>query len=314
MTELAALASEAARHWHGTPVRLINARENAVFEMTLPDGTHAALRLHRMGYQSDAAIQSELWWTAALAAKGVPVPEPLATVNSDQLVRLGTGRMASAVRWLDGDPLGKHGQPFDMPTDRVVRRYHALGQMIARVHDTTDALALPDFFIRPRWDIPGLVGEAPLWGRFWDHPAAAADQRKTLISARGFLANWLSRQTDAPGLIHADVLRENVLVHGDRLSLIDFDDSGIGFRHQDLGTALVQNLYEPAYTVIRDALISGYAETRPVTVEAVEVFALARTCASVGWTMPRLAPDDPIHRSHIARAVMWADVVMRRYM
>jgi Ser/Thr protein kinase RdoA (MazF antagonist) len=314
MTDLSALAHQAAVHWGGTPIRLIDARENAVFEMALPDGTRAALRLHRIGYQSDAAIQSELWWTAALAAKGVAVPEPLAASNGDRLVRLGTGRMASVVRWLDGDPLGKHGQSFDMPSDRVVRLYHALGQMIARVHDTTDTLALPDFFIRPRWDIPGLVGEAPLWGRFWDHPAATADQRKTLIAARTFLTAWLSQQTDTLGPIHADVLRENVLVHGDRLSLIDFDDSGIGFRHHDLGTALIQNLYEPAYTAIRDALILGYAETRPVTVEAVEVFALARTCASVGWTMPRLAPDDPIHRSHIARAVMWADVVMRRYM
>jgi Ser/Thr protein kinase RdoA (MazF antagonist) len=313
MTDLAALAREAAVHWGGTPTRLIDARENAVYEMALLDGTRAALRLHRMGYQSDAAIRSELWWTAALAAQGVPVPEPLATVNGDQLVRLANGRMASAVRWLAGEPLGESGQPFDLPTDRLVRLHHRLGQMLAKLHDATDALTLPDFFIRPRWDIPGLVGDAPFWGRFWDHPAAEAGQRQALIAAREFLKAWLSRQTGPLGPIHADVLRENVLVHGDRLALIDFDDSGIGFRHHDLGTALIQNLYEPAYTAIRDALIAGYAETRPVTVEDVEVFALARTCASVGWTMPRLAADDPIHRSHIARAVMWADVVMGQY-
>ncbi|MES2146070.1 MAG: phosphotransferase [Pseudomonadota bacterium] len=314
MTDLAALAPEAAAHWRGTPLRLINARENAVFEMALPDGGRAALRLHRMGYQSDAAIRSELWWTAALAAQGVPVPEPLATANGDLLVRLGTGRMASAVRWLSGEPLGVSLQPFDLPTDRLVRLHHALGQMLARLHDATDALVLPDDFIRPRWDVPGLVGEAPFWGRFWDHPAADAAQRQTLLAARDFLTTWLSRQTDTPGPIHADVLRENVLVDGDRLSLIDFDDSGIGFRHHDLGTALIYSVCEPAYPAIRDALLAGYAQTRLATVEAIELFALARACASVGWTMPRLAADDPIHRSHIARAVMWADVVMRRYM
>lgn len=313
MTDITALAQKAANHWRGTPIRLISARENAVFEMALPAGRRAALRLHRIGYQSDAAIRSEQWWTAALAARGVPVPEPIAAGNGNQIVRLGTGRIASAVRWLEGEPLGEGGRPFGMPTDRLVCIHHALGQLIARLHEATDALALPEFFARPRWDIPGLVGATPLWGRFWDHPAADAAQRKTLIAAREFLAAWLGRQTDTPGPIHADVLRENVLVHGDRLALIDFDDSGIGFRHHDLGTALIQNLYEPAYSAIRDALIAGYAETRPVTVEAVEVFALARCCASVGWTIPRLAPEDPIHRSHIARAVMWADVVMRGF-
>jgi len=71
-----------------------------------------------------------------------------------------------------------------------------------------------------------------------------------------------------------------------------------------------QNLYEPAYRQIRDALIAGYTEMRPATVRQVEMFTLMRTCASVGWTAPRLGADDPVHRSHIARAVMWADHVM----
>ncbi len=53
------LAVEAAAHWQGRPTRLILNRENAVFEMAIPGG-RAALRLHRMGYQNDAAIASEL--------------------------------------------------------------------------------------------------------------------------------------------------------------------------------------------------------------------------------------------------------------
>ena len=54
---------------------------------------------------------------------------------------------------------------------------------------------------------------------------------------------------------------------------------------------------------IAQALAEGYAETRPLDPAMIPVFTLMRCCASVGWTMPRLAPDDPIHRSHIARAV-----------
>lgn len=305
---LAALAAEAAAHWGGQIVRLIRNRENAVFEMALPAG-RAALRLHRQGYQDDAAIRSELWWCAALAAQGVAVPAALPAQNRAMLVRLSTGRNASAIAWVEGDALGEAGQPFSQPLPIVLQRHHALGRLLADFHAATDRLTLPADFTRPRWDIAGLVGEKPFWGRFWDHPLASPAQSATLLCARNYLTDWLTEhaKTGDFGPIHADVLRENVLVNDRSLSLIDFDDSGFGFRLYDLGTVLSQNLYEPHYLEIRDALIAGYAATRPVTVELAEVFTLARCCASVGWAAPRLPPDDPVHRSHIARAVMWAE-------
>ncbi len=305
---LAALAAEAAAHWGGQIVRLIRNRENAVFEMALPAG-RAALRLHRQGYQDDAAIRSELWWCAALAAQGVAVPAALPAQNRAMLVRLSTGRNASAIAWVEGDALGEAGQPFPQPLPIVLQRHYALGRLLADFHAATDRLTLPADFTRPRWDIAGLVGEKPFWGRFWDHPLASPAQSATLLCARNYLTDWLTEhaKTGDFGPIHADVLRENVLVNDRSLSLIDFDDSGFGFRLYDLGTVLSQNLYEPHYLEIRDALIAGYAATRPVTVELAEVFTLARCCASVGWAAPRLPPDDPVHRSHIARAVMWAE-------
>jgi Ser/Thr protein kinase RdoA (MazF antagonist) len=111
--------------------------------------------------------------------------------------------------------------------------------------------------------------------------------------------------TGNTGLIHADVLRENVLVNKSSLSLIDFDDSGFGLRPYDLGTVLSQNLYEPAYPEIRAALIEGYADPA-LTPDLVDLFTLARVCASVGWAAPRLPHHDPVHKSHLARAEMLA--------
>jgi Ser/Thr protein kinase RdoA (MazF antagonist) len=308
-----ALAAEAAQHWGGTVLRLIRNRENAVFEIRLPQG-RAALRLHRQGYQDDAAIRSELWWCAALAAKGVAVPAALPARDGSLLVRLSNGRNASVIDWVEGEALGEAGKPFTKPIATVLAQHHALGRLVASFHAATDALSLPADFTRPHWDINGLVGENPFWGRFWEHPSATSDQAKTLQAARAYLRERLTdhAKTGDFGPIHADVLRENVLVNGNRLSLIDFDDSGIGFRLYDLGTVLSQNLYEPAYSDIRDALVAGYTETRPATIDLVEVFTLARTCASVGWTMPRLGKDDPINARHIARAVMWAEKMLAK--
>lgn len=304
------LAIEAARHWGGHSPRLIRNRENAVFEIALPQGP-AALRLHRMGYQSDAAIWSELWWCAALAAKGVAVPAALPSLSGDLLITLSNGRKASVIEWVKGDALGIAGEPYRMPLPVLLDRHRTLGRLVADFHAATAQLTLPPEFTRPRWDIPGLVGETPFWGRFWEHPEATPDQRQTLERARAFLRERLQDHARTAPItpIHADVLRENVLVHDQSLSLIDFDDSGWGFALYDLGTVMSQNLYEPARDQIRDALIEGYGTA---DAEMVDVFTLVRTCASVGWTMPRLAPGDPVHPRHLARACMWADHVMAR--
>ena len=298
------LAAEAAGHWGGTLTRLIRNRENAVFEMAVPGG-RAALRLHRQGYQDAEAIRSELWWCAALAQAGVNVPAALPSHAGDLLVTLSSGRLASAIDWVDGEPLGEAGKPFDRPLPMILQRHAALGRLIAQFHAATDRLDLPQTFTRPRWDIPGLVGEAPFWGRFWEHPEASAAQREILLAARSLLRNRLEmhEKNNPVGPIHADVLRENVLVNDRSLWLIDFDDSGWGFRLHDLGTVLSQNLYEPAYEDIRDALMTGYGTADRAM---VELFTLARTCASVGWTMPRLAAGDAVHARHLARACMLA--------
>ena len=305
-------AAEAATHWQGRILRLISNRENAVFEMMTPQG-RSALRLHRQGYQDPAAIRSELWWCAALADAGVSVPRPIPALDQSLLVRLSGGRLASSIAWVDGKPLGKHGKPFDAPLAVLLDQHYALGQLLAKMHNATDQLTLPADFTRPRWDVEGLVGETPFWGRFWDHPAATPAQAARLRQIRSWLLTRLNDHATNGnfGPIHADVLRENILVQGQSLSLIDFDDSGLGFRLYDLGTAMLHNVYEPAYADLRDAMIDGYSTLRPADRATVEMFTLARTCASVGWTMPRLANGDPIHKTHLARCLFFAEKIIR---
>ena len=309
---MSAEALEAAAHWGGAAaLRLIRDRENAVFEAALPAGL-AALRLHRVGYQSESAIRSELWWCAALADAGAPVPRPIPAQDGALLHRLSSGRLASVIAWIDGPPLGEAGVPLPEDPETLSARFHAVGDLVARFHDATDVLVLPDWFTRPRWDVPGLTGEAPFWGRFWDHPDLMPDERETLLAARVHVADTLTARGGDFGLIHADVLRENVLFAPTGPHLIDFDDAGFGFRAFDLGTVLSQTLAEPHLPALARALVDGYTAHRALDPAIIPTVTLARCCASVGWTMPRLAPGDPIHRRHILRAVTLARAVLEQ--
>lgn len=310
-------AADAARLWQARPVRPLSERENAVHEIALPDGRRAALRLHRRGYQNAATIRSELWWCARLADAGLPVPRPVPLPDGELLGQTTSGRITSVVEWVEGQPLGSAGVPLSGTAEEQAAQHHALGQLLAEIHNASDKLVLPEWFTRHRWDAAGLAGgpkgEAPTWGRFWEHPALTAGDAETLRAARDWLRQRLgAHQAEGAdiGLIHADALRENIMLAPGGMTLIDFDDAGIGFRLYDLGSVLSQNLYEPAYAQIREALIAGYAEIRPLRADLVDAFTLARTLSSVGWTMPRLAPNAPGAISHIARAVMWAKQVM----
>lgn len=305
--EVAAGAALAAWGGAAAPPRLVTIRENVVFEARLADGRHVALRLHRPGYQSAEAIAAEMDWTAALARAGQPVPDPVPTAAGGWTAPAGD-RLATCVGWIAGAPLGAGGEPL---AGDPVALMAGIGRLLAGLHDKTDALALPAAFPRPAWDAAGLLGAAALWGRFWETPATDDAGRALLRAAReaaGARLAAMARQGADYGLIHADVLRENVLAGPRGLCLIDFDDSGWGFRMYDLGTAMVQNLDEPRAGEMAAALLAGYAAARPLPGDAGDLvlFTALRAFASAGWILSRTGPDDPRRASHTDRALRMA--------
>jgi Ser/Thr protein kinase RdoA (MazF antagonist) len=253
---------------------------------------------------------------ARLGEAGVPVPRPVPT-KSGALVAEVAGRADSVVSWLEGTQIGDGGTPLEADADAVKARYRALGHLIAQMHDATDALTIPPDFERLRWDRPAYTGEAPLWGRFWENPALSPDDAALLRAARIEADQAIVRHEAECcdfGLIHADVLRENVLTHDGRLSLIDFDDSGFGFRAYDLATAEVQGLEDPMNATASLALHEGYRAARRADAPPlgdVTLFVALRTFASCGWIVTRAAPDDPRQRFYADRAVRAARRLMR---
>ncbi len=296
-------ALRAAQAWGGvagTP-RLVHQRENTVFEVHLKTGDRAALRLHRPGYQSRVAIEGELFWTSALAKTGFACPRPLTTLDGAFLVDE-DGVKVSVVQWMRGTPISE----LDLSGAEKVAIFQSIGRLLGQLHRETDLLRLPRL-PRPDWDAEAFTGADPLWGRFWDNPVLSPGDRQLLIEARDTARLRLSTSTNHDlGLIHADALGDNILRGPGGLALIDFDDSGWGYRSYDLATALIQEVDAPNHADLRDAILDGYQTIRPVMSHSLPMFLMLRAMASCGWVMSRAGPQDPRQAVYAARAVRLA--------
>ena len=279
---------EALPRWGlpGASLTLVATRENRIFRVEHA-GARFALRLHRPGYRSETELRSELDWMSALKAGGLSVPDPVPALDGSLLQEVRDTRV-DLLTWLDGLPLGATGDPLTL--DDPAALFRAIGQELARLHAHSDAWSPPTGFRRWAWDLNGLVGETPVWGRFWDNPALDPDERllfqQVRDTARRELAEHHSRLDY--GLIHADLVRENILVNDRRVQFIDFDDGGFGYRLFDIAGALVKNLAEPNYGLLKDALIAGYRSERPLDSGPLDLLLLLRACTYLGWIIPRM--------------------------
>ncbi len=281
-------AHEAVRRWaiDISSMSLAAHRENTVYAATTTDGRKFALRSHRPGYHSPVELKSELTWMSALAERGVRVPLPVMSKSGKHIEEV-DGEYFDLLSWLPGKPMGKAGTLLDLP-DRLATFYD-LGTALAHLHGASDSWSAPPGFSRHAWDENGLLGEKPFWGRFWENPDLSRFDRDLLFSARQLAQIKLRRISSHLdyGLIHADPVRENVLIDGDRVQIIDFDDGGYGYRLFDLATVLLKCRSEPDYGLLNEKLQAGYHSVRELDVTHLPFLIALRSFTYIGWIMSR---------------------------
>ncbi len=264
------------------------------------DGGAYVLRLHRPGYHDLAALNSERAWTEALARAGVGAPVGLKTQEGAWFVPVsgpvagpdgGETRYAGMTGWTEGEVLSDLLQREDAAESPG--RFRRLGAAMATLHNQAGAWTLPAGFTRHALDVEGLMGEAPWWGRFWESPLLSASEQSLAAATRRKIAATLvglSQDRTIFSLIHADLHPDNVLVSGDRLTVIDFDDAAFGWHAYDLAVAIFHLQPEPNFAPAQAALLAGYRSARalsPKTEALIPMFLLIRGLAVIGWLTQR---------------------------
>ncbi|WP_377194288.1 phosphotransferase enzyme family protein [Ruegeria meonggei] len=268
------------------PYDFVAGRENRVYRVRTDEGDFA-LRLKRPGYRSEDELLSELQWLDAMDRAGLHVPRPRQSLSGKLLEQV-EGRYADLIGWMHGTPLGKGQGSLELDDTPLV--FRRLGRVLAQLHEACDAWEYPPGFARCSWDADGLLGDNPVWGRFWENPTLDPETGALLGRFRDRARQALERCADELdyGLIHADPLRENVLVDGGEIKLLDFDDGGFGFRLFDIATALLRNMDEPDYPTLKAALLEGYCEVRSLDDRLLDLFLALRAVTYVGWIVPRM--------------------------
>lgn len=275
-------------------VEFVGFSENVTFRVKTRDqGPDYVLRLHRPGYNSLEELESEREWVRALVDYGVAVPDPLMARDGAHFVLIdvpdtGEQRYAGMTTWLEGVPLFRCPEVYEDPQARL-RILHRLGEIVAAMHNQVSNWAEPAGFTRPRLDLDGLLGDAPRWGRFWEHEDLPEGGQARLLDARDRLKAALSSYGMRPdnfGLIHADLDSDNIIYHDGDLALIDFDDTVYGWHLYDIASALIEYCLDPDFEALQAAMLEGYQAHRRLRNEDVEmlpVFLLVRGAAIVGW-------------------------------
>ena len=308
-----ALGPELTQYWDFDPnsFKLLAARENTIYCAETAQGK-IVIRKHRAGYQDAAGIESELCLMHAMKAANCSVPDAIAA-KDNRFVIAHDGDHFTAISWVSGQTMSDV-LSSDPSSDRITQIYHDLGLCLAEFHDAADAWSPPKNFSRHSWDRLGLVGPQPFWGRFWDNPDLLPDERYIFTQIQDQMNEALSHLEDTLdyGLIHADLIPDNVMIDENDITFLDFDDCGFGFRLYDIATILLKQIETHDFQDKAKALMEGYRTRRDLDPRFVLMFLVLRSLTYVGWIVDRPNIENAAVRSRhfIERARLLSEQFM----
>jgi len=268
-------------------ITTLNISENATFKAT-DRGTEKSiiLRVHRPGYHERDEILSELAWIHDLRQNNVvATPKPLQRTDGSYIGNMhaaGDVRHVVAFEFMSGVEPEKGGAG-------LVSGFRELGAISARLHRHARTWQRPATFRRKTWNYETMLGATPLWGDWRDALGLDAGGLAVLERASRALERFLADFGQGPerfGLVHADLRLANLLVDGDRLGVIDFDDCGFSWFVYDFAAAVSFFEHDPIVAALQDAWVEGYRTVAPLSeadIAAIPTFVFLRRFLLTAW-------------------------------
>ena len=296
LLDLARRATQAYALPSGLDVTMINLSENATFSVQAPDGQRWALCIHREGYHTHAAIASELAWLQVLRDQRVIVtPRQVPGRDGEIVQQVGDPRLTSPRSVVLSE--WEVGAEPSISAD-LSRPFEQLGEVTARMHMHSRLWQRPVWFTRPVWNFETSLGEVnPHWGRWRDGIGVDADRAALFGRTVAVIGRRLAAygQSSAQfGLIHCDLRLANLLIDGDVVKVIDFDDCGFSWFMYDAATPVSFYEHDTQVPDLIEHWKAGYRRVAPLAAadEAeIPTFVMLRRLLLVAWIASRNETD-----------------------
>jgi Ser/Thr protein kinase RdoA (MazF antagonist) len=171
----------------------------------------------------------------------------------------------------------------------LARPFEILGEVTARMHLHSRQWSRPPGFERLTWDFETSIGSTPHWGRWQD--GMGLDEKKVILFGRtadliGKRLALYGKNEARFGLIHCDLRLANLLIDGQRVKVIDFDDSGFGWFMYDAATPVSFYEHDPKVPHLIHSWLKGYRSVTTLAKadeEEIPTFIMLRRLLLVAW-------------------------------
>ncbi len=279
--------------------KLIVLSENATYLVRNKNSGVAdgVLRVSRPGYHDLEELQSEMKWL-----KQINEYTPLIVANPIPAL---DGTTVQQVKGTDGNTYFcviceflTGANPVLDNEEQLVTTFKFLGETTAYLHRQTEIWNGTKTLKRINWDFDTIIGKNAAWGDWRAYPEITPEAEVLLNEVEKIIEKRLSRYGKTStnwGLIHADLRHTNLLIDGDQIKVIDFDDCGFGWHLHDLAAALSLIEDKPFAPKLVNAWLDGYKKVLPFTdtdFEEIDTFIMMRRMQFTAWLASH-ADSDP---------------------
>lgn len=246
------------------------------------------LRISRPGYHTLRELNSEMKWLNQLNEyTPLIVANPIKGLDGEniQIVKGNDGKDYYCVicEFLSGEA------PDENNEAQMIKQFSYLGETTAYLHRQAEIWNGTAKLDRMEWNFDTIIGEHAAWGRWQDFPDMTEEAETLLEDVSMIIKKRLQRYgktEDNYGLIHADLRLANLLLEGDQIKVIDFDDCGFGWHLHDLASALSFMEEKPIVPKLVNAWLDGYRKVLPFTdtdFEEIDTFIMMRRMQLTAW-------------------------------
>ena len=268
----------------------LNSYENRVYQIGVYDNDAVVAKFYRPNRWSDAAILEEHQFAADLESQEIPVVAPL-EIGGETLHNVAGFRVAVYPN--------RGGRAPDLDNYELLKQ---LGRFVARIHLVGET---EEFEHRPSVDVESYALDSRAF--LLDQDFIPAELRPAYESIAELVIDRVEDCFSRAGAVgqirlHGDFHPGNVLVLGDKLHIVDFDDTRSGPAAQDLWMFLSGDRTEQIPQLA--ALLEGYQAFRQFDareLHLVEALRSLRIMHYAAWLARRW--DDPAFK----QAFPWFD-------